>query len=104
MARERTTLPRLGDAQVIITDCKGRKQKVILKDALCITSYRQDILSVPSVAENGGIVKFNRYSANLETPDGNVFNIEKSGKLYYLNSVKSLKARTHSRTSMEVLI
>lgn len=83
-----------GDALVEIADSRGRKQKVILNGALCIPSYSQEILSVQAVAENGGKIKFLPKCALLETPDGNTFDIKKTGKLYYLNSAKSTEART----------
>ena len=77
-----------GDAQVMIADSLGRNHRIILKGALCIPSYKQDILSVIATTENGNKIQFLPSCAVLETPDGNSFQIQKLGKLYYLNSVK----------------
>lgn len=83
-----------GDVNVVVKDSKGEKQNVILKNALCIPSYRQDIFSVQAATENGASVNFSPNSAELKAPDGTAFNITKSGKLYFLNNIKT--QRVHS--------
>ena len=76
-----------GDAQVKISDNSGNYQNVILKDALCIPSYRQNIFSVIAATENGVSVNFSKGTASMNAPDGTVFDIKKDGRLYYLNSI-----------------
>jgi len=85
-----------GDASVTLVDSSGRNRNVTLKDALYITTFKQNILSVQSIASKGSKVTFSKEFDTLETPDGNCFNIVKSGKLYYLNSlsVSHIKTRT----------
>ena len=83
-----------GDAQIYLSDASGTKRCVTLKNALCISSFKQDILSVQSVIQNGSSIHFSPESAELRAPDGNKFNIKKSGKLYYLNSVKGTRAHS----------
>ena len=65
-----------------------------LKNALCIPSFKQDILSVQSVIQNGSSIHFSPESAELRASDRSKFNIKKSGKLYYLHSVKGTRAHS----------
>ena len=54
-----------GDAQILLHDIHGNESCVVLKNSLYIPSYEQDILSVTSVTENGGSVKFTSNFAKL---------------------------------------
>ena len=92
--RKNNIVSARGNAQVELTDLNGVACKVILQNALCIPTYKQDILSVQSVTENGASVYFSKGSAKLQTHNGNVFNIKKTGKLYFVNTVKSVKSHT----------
>ena len=65
----------------------GTQREVSLQDVLYIPSYKQDIFSVQAATEKGATVNFNANTAELVAPDGTIFDINKSGKLYYLNSV-----------------
>ena len=67
-----------GDAWDQIHDHKGYSKSVILKNALLIPFYKQNIFSVHSMTENGSKVFFKSNSAELQTPDGNVFEVWKS--------------------------
>ena len=78
-----------GHAKVNINDVNGKPTTVILKNALLIPEYKQNILSVHSITENGSQVFFKPTSAELKSPDGNSFKITKNGKLYFLNTVSS---------------
>ncbi len=66
-------------------DSTGRYVTASLKNALYIPSYPQDIFSVQAATEKGASVVFHPMSAELISKDGTKFDIEKHGKLYYLN-------------------
>ena len=85
-----------GDATVLMTDSKGTKHNVTLKNALCIPSFKQDIFSVQAATEQGVSVNFHPDSADLTTGNGTVFNIEKKGKLYFINKVLANQATERS--------
>lgn len=93
-SRKNNIVSAKGDARIMINDSKGVLRKIILKDALCIPSYKQNILSVQSVTKYGGKVNFQKGSAKLMTSDRNIFNIVQQGKLYFLNSARSYSTRT----------
>ena len=59
-------------------------------------SYKQDIFSVQSATENGDSVSFSPTSAVMTAPNGTDFGVNKYGKLYFLNSIKPMKLKTHS--------
>ena len=83
-----------GDACIVIKDVDGHKRRIILKNALCIPSYKQSIFSVQAAIENGATINFSPDSAKLCALDGTEFEIQKSGKLYYLYGPSS--ARNHT--------
>lgn len=85
-----------GDAKVSVLDANGNDKQVILKNALCIPSYDQNIFSVQAATENGASVKFTPNHAVLQAPDGTEFSVSKSGKLYYLNTVSSQSVKQHT--------
>ena len=78
-----------GDASIIIEDSQGFPRKVKLNKALLIPSYSQNIFSVQCATEKGAKFNFSSDSAELITGNGTKFNIQKHGKLYYLNNVKT---------------
>ena len=85
-----------GKAQVLIHDSKGSKRKVILENALYVPSYKQDIFSVQAATCKGASVSFTQNSAELRAPDGTTFDIEKQGRLYYLNNTVTGNNKTHT--------
>ena len=82
-----------GDASVQIKDSNGKFHSVLFKNSLCIPSYKQNIFSVQAATESGATVNFSCNSNELVVKDGTIFEIEKHGKLYYLNSAKSTKQK-----------
>ena len=74
-----------GDVSVPMMDDAGRPTKAMLKNALYIPTYPQDIFSVQAATERGSTVTFGPDSAELIAKDGTRFNVEKHGRLYYLN-------------------
>ena len=78
-----------GDAQIKLTSTEGKKCNVTLKDALYIPSFQQNIISVQSMTKRGASVKFGPDSSEITVPDGTQFDINQSGKLFYVNTVKS---------------
>jgi len=78
-----------GDAEVTLKDVNGSYVKTVLKDALFIPSYPQDIFSVKAATSNGGELKFQRGHNELVHKDGTTFAIEEHGQLYYLNTAES---------------
>ena len=85
-----------GKAQVNLTSNNGQCCKIILEDALFIPSYSQNILSVSKMTKKGVKVYFGPDTAELVTPTGVKFNIEQSGRLYFVNSVMSEGPRTRT--------
>ncbi|XP_068704666.1 uncharacterized protein [Montipora foliosa] len=63
-----------------------KRVNATLKNALYIPTYPQNIFSVQAATERGASVSFNPDSAELVYKDGTKFNIEKHGRLYYLNT------------------
>ena len=79
-----------GNAKVTISDTDGISHDLILKNALCVPSYGQNIFSVRSATKNGGVcVNFQENFAELIAQNGTHFNISNSGDLYYLNNVRN---------------
>ena len=85
-----------GNASVSLHDNKGISHKVKLEEVLYVPSYNQNIFSVHAATEKGATVVFTPNYSELRTPDGTVFDIEKKGKLYYINNVNTGKNHTHS--------
>ena len=85
-----------GDASMLLYDINGNCHNVLLKNALYVPSYKQNIFSVQAATERGVSVTFNPGFAELRAPDGTIFNVEKSGKLYYLNNVNLNKEKSLS--------
>ena len=89
-SRQKGILTARGDAKIELKDNKGNLQNVILKNALCIPSYKQNILSVYAMTEKGMKVQFSPESNKIIAPNDVTFDIVKKGKLYYLNNVNDL--------------
>lgn len=85
-----------GDASVVLNDDEGCAHNVLLKNALCIPSYSQDIFSVRSAVDQGVSVAFTPESSDLVTENGTRFNVQKSNNLYYLYNVNHAKKKTRS--------
>ena len=77
-----------GNASISVHDSNGVKHDIVLENALYIPSYKQNILSVQAAVRRGANVNFGPNDAQLIAPDGTAFDINQSGRLYYLNSVK----------------
>ena len=78
-----------GNAQVVLHDMKGHPHNVMLRNALCVPSYKQDIFSVQAATNAGTTFTFEPNVTLMKTKDGTEFKIEKDKRLYYINSVKS---------------
>ena len=89
-SRTKGAVQARGDASINLHDKNGNYHKVILKNALCVPIYKQDIFSVKAATDNGATVIFNPGDATLRAPDGTVFDIKLKGKLYYLNNINSI--------------
>lgn len=71
-----------GDAEVCLVDSRGRRLKTMLRNALYIPTYPQDIFSVKAATSNGATVK-----NVLLHKDGTKFPIHVHNKLYYLHTI-----------------
>ena len=78
-----------GDAEVFLKDTNGKCVKTVLKNALYIPSYPQDIFSVKTATSNGAELRFAQDSGELTLEDGTIVEIEEHGRLYYLTSIGS---------------
>ena len=68
----------------------------MLENALYVPSYKQDILSVQAATCKGEPVSFTQNSAELRAPDGTTFDMEKQGRLYFLNNTVTGNNKTHT--------
>jgi len=85
-----------GMAKVKLADKRGKIHEAELHDALFVPSFKQDIFSVQQATKKGSSVEFKANTAELKCKNGIVFEIEKRGQLYFLNSAVSVKSATHS--------
>ena len=90
--RQNNVVVAKGDARVSIINSVGVKRDVILEDALCIPSFKRDILSVKAVTNHGAKVIFTPGEAELTTRCGETFKIRACNNLYYLNNVKNVQS------------
>ena len=85
-----------GDACVMLRDSSGKIHKVNMEGALYVPTYEQNIISVQCATQKGVTVTFTPECAKMIAPDGTVFDIEKKGRLYYLNNVKEKNSVSHT--------
>ena len=85
-----------GNASISVFDNNGFKHNMLLENALLIPSYKQDIFSVQAAASKGAKVSFGPNRAELVAPNGTIFDINKSGRLYYLNSLINVSPKARS--------
>lgn len=90
-----------GDASVRVYDINGISQEVILKNALYVPSYKQDIFSVQAAIDRGASVNFTPNSSELKAADGTVFGIKRKGRLYFLNNVNVSNSKSSVHTIEE---
>lgn len=86
--RSNNVAMKRGDAEVMLRDMNGRPVKAVLKGALFIPSYPQDIFSVKAAISNGAEIKFSQDQSELVYKDGTKFIIEEHERLYYLNTIE----------------
>ena len=84
-SRSNNVALKRGDVSVELRDVDGNVQTALLKNALYVPSYKQDIFSVQAATNRGATVSFSPNHAKLVSEDGTKFKILKRGKLYYLN-------------------
>ena len=77
-----------GDAEVILKDVNGKPVKALLKGALLIPSYPQDIFSVKAAICNGAEIKFSQEQSELVYKDGTKLIIEEHERLYCLDTIE----------------
>ena len=92
-----------GDAETTLTDTNGRRRNVVLKNALYVPSFDQNIFSVQAATESGAEVAFGKTSAQLHS-HGTVFNIRKNGKLFFLNSSSDTKVSSHTLYEWHIIL
>ena len=80
-----------GDVEVNFKDVNGNVVNGVLKDTLFIPSFPVDIFSVPSATQCGASVIFNKNSSKLITSDGTKFNVDRKGRLFFIDQAKVAK-------------
>ncbi len=75
-----------GDAFICLVDSRGQRFKTILRNALYIPIYPQDIFSVKAATSNRATVIFREGKNVLLHRDGTKFPIHVHNKLYYLHT------------------
>ena len=92
-----------GDAKATLTDTNGCQCDIILKNALYVPSFTQNIFSVQAATARGADVKFGKTSAQLQS-HGTIFDIKKKGNLYFLNSSKDAKVSYYTLYEWRVIL
>ena len=85
-----------GDAKILLYDVNNKPHDVILKNALCIPSYKQNIFSVQSAIKKGAKINFSGDTCELETFNGTTFNINQKNNLYFLNNISNSKINSNT--------
>ena len=85
-----------GKAKIKLVDKRGVACNTELHDALYVPSFKQNILSVQCATNKSSTVEFTSNGAELKCQNGVVFDIQKCGRLYFLNSAVCKKSATHS--------
>jgi len=84
-----------GDAKLTLEDSNGQPTEVILKGALYIPTFSQDILSVSAAANQGASFHFNDNKSTMTLGNNKTeFDLLRSKILYYVNTVTSKKSHT----------
>ena len=68
---------------------KGHLCRYILKNALCIATFKQKIFSVQATTRNGVYISIKQDNSQSIYPNGAVFNITQRGHLNYLKNIVS---------------
>ena len=77
-----------GDAVVHLRNSEGNIVKTTLNDALYIPTYPENMFSVRSAALRGAKITFEHPGGVIKSPNGETFNIEEEGGLYYVYHLK----------------
>ena len=85
-----------GDAEIELWDTSGSKHSILLQNALYVPTFRQNIFSVQAATEKGASAHFGSNHSEFKAQDGRAFEIEKHGRLYYLNNTMPSKVSTRS--------
>ena len=76
-----------GKACIYLHNSKGYMCRCILKNALYIPTFKQNIFSVQAAAKNVVHIRFEHDNCPLIYPNGAVFNITLRGCVYYLKNI-----------------
>jgi len=87
-----------GDAIIPIHDSNGELKEIVLKKALLVPSFKQNIFSVSAATQSGAKVNFLEDYGILQY-NGFTFHLQKCQNLYYVNSVEKpdIQKRTMSQ-------
>ena len=84
-----------GKTQVLIHDSKGGKRKVMLENAYTCHHINKTYSRYRLLLRHAS-VSFTQNSAELRALDGTTFDIEKQGRLYFLNNTVTGNNKTHT--------
>jgi len=90
-SRRNNVALKRGDAKVFLQNSEGENVSVMLKGALFIPTYPQNIFSVKAATTNGAKVTFKEGQNELLHKDGTIFPMEVHERLYYLRTVNNSK-------------
>ena len=82
--------------KLLVTLMVMHARNVMLKNVLYVSSYKQDIVSVQAATEAGASFNIKLKCAELKSSGAPIFNIDKKGRLYFLNSTTSCKSSSHT--------
>ena len=83
-----------GNAVITLNDIDGKPRQVTIKQALCIPSYKQNILSVHCMTQSGTKVNFAENECLIIMKNGIKFPISQSGRLYFVHSINDTCNKT----------
>ena len=86
-SRRNNVVKKIGDAEITLRDINGRPIKTLMKRALYIPSYPQDIFSIKAATKQGAEVNLRPQDSQM-CKDGLAFPINEFNRLYYLETIE----------------
>ena len=93
-----------GDTKTLLDYVNNKPHNIILKNALCIPSNKQNIFSVQSAIKIGAKVNFSVDTCELKTYNGTALNINQKNNLYLLNNISNSKINYNTLFEWHILL
>ena len=89
MGRANNIVLKRGNACIYLCNSNGNICRCIVKNALYIPTFKQNIFSVQVTTKNCAHISFERTNCQLIYPNEAVFNITQRGRFHYLKNVSA---------------